>query len=338
MKLSNVAILGVDHVDGPHRVPSAVLASQMADTLRRLGFKLNFLNTLAGVAARRFFDPGTPPSRVAAAAGERLLTRLGTARDRVGVLVNTSVCRDFLEPSTAAMVHGELGLGGHCASFDLGNACLGFLNGMDLAGTLIERGEVELALVVAGEVSRDVTEATVLRLAAPDADSAMLRSQLASLTLGSGGVAMLLGPADRHPGAHRYLGGVALSATEHRHLCRGRADRMDTDAVGLLSAGVDLARATWVRARQELGWGVGSLEWVLMHQVSRPHTEQLAAALGLSLDRCPTIFQEFGNIGPASLPILLSKHEQSGRLRRGHRVGLLGIGSGLSCQMAEVVW
>ena len=51
-----------------------------------------------------------------------------------------------------------------------------------------------------------------------------------------------------------------------------------------------------------------------------------------------TVFPEFGNVGPASVPIALSKLKEMGRLEKGKRVALLGIGSGLNCSMAEVVW
>jgi len=51
-----------------------------------------------------------------------------------------------------------------------------------------------------------------------------------------------------------------------------------------------------------------------------------------------TIFHEHGNIGPASVPIVLSKLKEMGRLKKGKRVALLGIGSGLNCSMAEVEW
>ena len=43
-------------------------------------------------------------------------------------------------------------------------------------------------------------------------------------------------------------------------------------------------------------------------------------------------------IGPASVPIVLSKLKEMGRLKKGQRIALLGIGSGLNCSMAEVVW
>jgi len=51
------------------------------------------------------------------------------------LLVTTSVCRDFIEPSTASVVHGGLELPKTCLSFDVGNACLAFLNGIDIAAS-----------------------------------------------------------------------------------------------------------------------------------------------------------------------------------------------------------
>jgi 3-oxoacyl-[acyl-carrier-protein] synthase-3 len=35
---------------------------------------------------------------------------------------------------------------------------------------------------------------------------------------------------------------------------------------------------------------------------------------------------------------VLSKLKQLGKLKKGDRIALLGIGSGLNCSMAEVVW
>ena len=76
----------------------------------------------------------------------------------------------------------------------------------------------------------------------------------------------------------------------------------------------------------------------VIHQVSRVHTEEFVRLLGIDPRKVLTIFPEFGNIGPASVPVALSKLKESGRLVKGKRIALLGIGSGLNCSMAEVVW
>jgi 3-oxoacyl-[acyl-carrier-protein] synthase-3 len=76
----------------------------------------------------------------------------------------------------------------------------------------------------------------------------------------------------------------------------------------------------------------------VIHQVSATHTNTLAAQLGLSREKIFTIFEEFGNIGPAGVPTVLAKTVEAGRVKKGDRVALLGIGSGLNCSMMDVQW
>ncbi len=47
---------------------------------------------------------------------------------------------------------------------------------------------------------------------------------------------------------------------------------------------------------------------------------------------------DHGNIGPAGVPIAFSKLVASNTLKDGDRIALMGIGSGINCSMAELVW
>jgi acyl-CoA:acyl-CoA alkyltransferase len=337
MRFSRVSVASVAHVEAPHRVTSRELEEQLSPLLRRLGLASGAISALSGVEARRFWDADTQPSFAAAHAGERALAKAGIDRKAIGALVSTSVCRDFVEPSTASVVHRALGLSPRCRSFDLGNACLGFIDGMEMVATLIEHGSIDYALVVDGEGSRFTVERTIERLN-QSGGAREFAEEFATLTLGSGGAAMVLARSDLVPDGHRFSGGVRLSDTQNNDLCRGHADRMVTHAQRLLQAGLDLAGATFELARAELGWEPRVLDEIVIHQVSRQHTERLAQRLGVELDRILPIYAELGNVGPASIPIALSMAEQRGRLTSGTRVALMGIGSGISCAMAEVLW
>lgn len=338
MRFQNVSIASVAHIEAPHRITSAELAERLRPTLERLGMRGNLLEDVAGIRERRVFDLDTPPSEAAYQAAEKALAMAGVPRERIGILVNTSVCRDFLEPSTASIVHGRLGLAEHCQNFDVGNACLAFLNGMDIAARMIERGDIDYALIVNGENSRTITERTVERMLDPNITALQVRDEFASLTLGSGGAAMVMGRTDLLPEGHAYLGSVARSATQWHKLCYGNIDRMVTDTKMLLIEGLKLAAKTFQVARQAFGWVAQEIDEFVIHQVSRVHTEEFVALLGIDPKKVFTIFPEFGNIGPASVPIALSKLNEAGRLQKGKRVALMGIGSGLNCSMAEVVW
>lgn len=337
MLFSSVSVASVAYVDAPQRVSSRDLEDQLAPLLKRLGIAPGIIASLSGVQARRFWDEGVQPSDVAAQAGEKALRAARIDRERVGVIVSTSVCRDFVEPSVASLVHRHLQLSPRCRNFDLGNACLGFLDGMEMVAAMIERGAIDYGLVVDGEGSRFAVERTVERLNA-SGDARALGEEFATLTLGSGAAAMVLARSDLVPGGHPFRGSVALASTDWNHLCRGQTDRMVTDAQKLLTAGLDLAMRTFEMAKTELGWSADALDEVVIHQVSRQHTERLAAQLGVALTKIHAIYPEHGNVGPASVPIVLAKAEEIGRLRPGMRVALLGIGSGLNCSMGEIVW
>jgi 3-oxoacyl-[acyl-carrier-protein] synthase-3 len=113
---------------------------------------------------------------------------------------------------------------------------------------------------------------------------------------------------------------------------------MVTDTRMLLIEGLKLAQKTFVAAKVALGWAVDELDQFVIHQVSQPHTQAVVKAFGIDPKKVMTIFGEHGNIGPASVPIVLSKLKDLGRLKKGDRIALMGIGSGLNCSMAEVVW
>ena len=113
---------------------------------------------------------------------------------------------------------------------------------------------------------------------------------------------------------------------------------MVADGRMLMIEGVKLGQKTFAAAKQALGWVVEELDEFVIHQVSKAHTQAFLKSFGIDPKKVMTIFGEHGNIGPASVPIVLSKLREMGRLKKGSRVALLGIGSGLNCSMAEVVW
>ena len=338
MLFQHVAIAGLAHIDAPRQLTSAEINARLKPTLDRLGIKSNVLEDIAGIRSRRLWDDGVEASDAATLAGVKALADAGIDPSRIGLLVSTSVSRDYLEPSTASIVCGNLGMSDTCQNFDVANACLAFLNGMDIASRMIERGEIDYALIVDGETANLAYEKTLARMASPDLTEEEFRNEMATLTLGCGAAGMVLARAELAPGAPRYRGGVTRAATQWNTLCRGNLDRMVTDTKMLLIEGMKLASKTFAAAKLALGWVVEEVDEFVIHRVSKVHTQAMVEAFGIDPKKVLTIFGEHGNIGPASVPIVLSKLREMGRLKKGDRIALLGIGSGLNCSMAEVVW
>ena len=337
-RYDGVVISGLAHVDAPHVVTSTDIEAQMAETYERLGVPVGLLEQLSGITERKIWDAGTQPSQVAAQAAELAMADSGFTGGEMGVLINTSVCRDFIEPSTASLVHSRLGLPPQAGNFDLGSACLGFINGMNLVAGMIERGEIDHGLVVDGEGSSFCVDSTIERLASPTCDMETFREQFATLTLGSGSVAMVLSRADLAGDGHQFLGGLSRAATQHAGLCTGQPNEMRTDTKGLMVAGLELAKEGWKEAAETFNWSAGDFDSCVLHQVSKAHTRAVSDTLQLDMEKIPLIFPTFGNIGPAGVPTVLSKATKDGTISAGDRVVLMGIGSGLNVAFSELIW
>jgi 3-oxoacyl-[acyl-carrier-protein] synthase-3 len=334
-RFSNTTILTVSSADATRVVTSADIDEQLADTYRRVRLRPGLLERLVGIRERRWWPDGVTFVDGAAMAGAKAISESGIDPAEIGLMVNTSVSRMHLEPSTATAVHHALGLPTSCQNFDVTNACLGFVNGIELAGAMIDSGRVDYVLVVNGEDSQKVQERTIASLSSPDTTSKDVMAQFASLTLGCGAAAMVLGRADRHPEGHRVVASASRAGTEHHGLCIGDNDGMFTDLKGLLDAGLQLSQDLWDEATGEFDWA-GGMDRYVIHQVSQVHTNAVCERLGIDPTRVPRTFPDRGNIGPASVPFTLAGVAHD--LVDGDRVLLMGIGSGLNASILEIAW
>jgi 3-oxoacyl-[acyl-carrier-protein] synthase-3 len=238
----------------------------------------------------------------------------------------------------ASLVHGRLGLPARCLNFDIGNACLAFLNGMSVLADMIDQGRIKAALIVDSESARDVIESTVRRLLREETTMDDFRDNFAALTLGSGAVAAVLTHRSISRTGHRVIGHVAMADTRHSNLCLGQPTEMIVHARPLMEAGVNLAKRTWTEAERVFGWTPDVIDLFVGHQVGKRHQQFLFESLSLDQDRAFVTYPFLGNVGPASVPLTLALAEERGRLKGGERIALMGIGSGLNCSMMEIRW
>jgi 3-oxoacyl-[acyl-carrier-protein] synthase III len=330
-----------------HALPSEVTTSKeleekLAPVYAKLNLNVGRLELMSGIRERRHWPEGTRPSEVATRAAEDALSRSGVERSSIGMLIHSAVCRDFLEPATASVVHGALGLPESASAFDLSNACLGFVNAMCVVAQAIEAGTIEAGLVVAGEDGGPLVRQTIRALLKnPDVSRRDVKLAYASLTIGSGAVACVLTRDSISKVSRKLLGGYSRAATEHVGLCQGDhvgrdGPLMETDSEALLQAGNVLAKHTWDGFLKFMGWNARDVERVVTHQVGSAHRRLLLETLAINpLIDFPTVGR-LGNIGSVSLPLTYDLAERAEHIAEGHRVALLGIGSGLHCCMLGV--
>lgn len=346
MKYSKVYIDSFGYELPPNVVTSDDLEKRLEPVYDALHFQPGQLEAITGIRERRFWDPGFQMHDGAVKAGRKALAASGISPSDVGMLIYGGVCRDNLEPATACAVADGLGFGAETQVYDVSNACLGILTGMVQVANAIELGQVRAGMIVSCESARQIVDITIDRLL-ETLDMDIFKKTVATLTGGSGAVAVILTAETLTDAGHRLLGGATRSAVEHHQLCVWGPDTgipasglhiMETDPVGVLQNGVVLGIETFRAFRRELAVPENKPDKVICHQVGTTHQRNILDAIGIDASQDFTTFKFLGNIGTVSLPITAAIAAEREFLTAGDLVGFLGIGSGLNCLMLGVEW
>ena len=172
--------------------------------------------------------------------------------------------------------------------YDTSNACLGILSGMIQIANMIELGQIRAGLVVGSETGRELVENTIRRL---NADTSLTRkdikSLVASLTIGSGSVAILLCEESLSRTGNRFLAASVLARTEHHQLCQstGLENFMQTDSEELMKCGASpLATKPSITSCEKPTGNRHDIDKTICHQVGVAHRRLLFESLDLSPD------------------------------------------------------
>jgi 3-oxoacyl-[acyl-carrier-protein] synthase-3 len=338
MRYENVCIEGMGYFIPDHVVTSDWIEAQLAPYYQALGIPLGRIEHLTKITERRWFDEGVSFSDAATWAAQKAIEDAGVAASEVQFLVNTSVCRDYIEPATAVIVHNNLGLPPTAGNFDLSNACLGFLNGMAVAANMIELGQIDTALVVSAEGVREGQLATIERLLSNPPDMMAFRANLATFTLGSGSVAMVLTHRSKSKTGKKLIGGFTYAQTQYHGLCVAQPTWMHTDSTALLREGLKAIVAAWKGFQKTLGWTNDGIGKLFTHRVSEKQRVLGLQMLGLPEGRDYPTLTYLGNIASVSCPISMAIARDKGFLKDGDRVAMIGVGSGINSIILGVQW
>ncbi len=137
-----------------HYLPERVVTSEELEIqagYERFGLKPGLCLMLSGCKTRHYAAPDEACSDLATKACAEAMEDAGVTADEIDAVIFGSVTQDFAEPATANRVACNLGIQNSFV-FDVKNACNAFLQGLDIADSLIRTEKAGTVLVVSGEV------------------------------------------------------------------------------------------------------------------------------------------------------------------------------------------
>jgi 3-oxoacyl-[acyl-carrier-protein] synthase-3 len=263
----------------------------------------------------------------AVTAGRACLARSRYAPNDVQVLVNAGVHRDghVCEPAIAAYVQHRLDInvefqGPRTLSFDLLNGACGMINGLYVASSLVQAGEVRVGMVVSSEANGDRRPDPSWPY--PASGAAVILDRSPDDAVGFG--AFAFHTDERHAGA--------LTSTVSLAVPRGRL--VLTRDPGLEDAFLAGAAPAVDAVLSKDGLRREAIDLVVPAQVSAGFLARLPAAIGVTPDRVLDLTATLADTHSTSVLLALHRAVEAGRLPRGSKALLLAFGSGVTVAAA----
>ena len=245
-------------------------------------------------------------------AAERLVLGLGWDKGSIDVLLFASVTGDYKTPPTSAILQDRLRLPASTFVLDVPMGCCGCMYGINVAGNLLSSGSAKRALVLVGD--------TAMRMGSPKDKSRMplfgdcgtalaLEFDPAAAdiiidfnTMGSGYKALMT-----PHGGYRYP--ITRKSFDYEDFGNGiiRAPKdalingMDVFSFAITKPAISLKKML-----DDLGINKDNdVDFYLIHQANKLIVDRIVKKLKLPVDKVPYNLQKFGNLGGASLLMLM---------------------------------
>lgn len=274
-----------------------------------------------GIRFRHLTPDGQCASDLALQASLAALDAGGLQPADIDLVIVATSTPDYIFPSTAALLQSKLGIANGAAAFDVQAVCSGFIYGLTIAEKFIRGGSHKRALVVGAEVFSRILDWK-------DRGTCVLFGDGAgAVVLEASDAPGILASALHADGAYHGILSVAGSVAAGQ-VTGDPFLRMDGQAVFKFAVRVlgEVANEVLDNA----GLQVADIDWLIPHQANARILQATAKRLGLSSDKVIMTVDRHGNTSAASIPLALDLAVRDGRVRRGQRVILEGVGGGFT--------
>jgi 3-oxoacyl-[acyl-carrier-protein] synthase-3 len=291
-----------------------------AEFAARLDTNDAWIRERTGIERRHIAEKSQASSDLALQASKRALQAADITADQLDLIVVATSTPDYVFPSTACLLQAKLGVKGS-AAFDVQAVCSGFVYGLATADTFIRSGQYKKALVVGAEVFSRILDWNDRGTCVLFGDGAGAVVLVAS---GKPGIhASVLRADGSHAGMLSVPGNVCGGAVVGSPFLQMNGQAVFKFAVKVLE---ESARETVAAAQMELA----DIDWLIPHQANVRILDATARKLGLPPEKLVVTVDHHGNTSAASVPLALDEFVRAGKIRRGQRLLLQGVGGGFT--------
>ena len=304
--IKNVALRGVTGTVPNHPVKTTdfpFFTEEEAETF----------NNTVGIRNRYIASDEICASDLCFDAAERLISGLGWEKESIDILIFESVTGDYKTPPTSGILQNRLGLPQSTFVLDVPMGCCGCMYAINIAGNLISAGTAKRALLLIGDTAarmgspKDKSRVPLFGdcgvAMAVEFDTEAADIKIEFNTLGSGYQALMTPHGGyRHPITQEEsfveedFGNGIIRAPKDA-LING----MDVFAFAISKPPISVKK---MMEDEHLDKD-NDVDYFLIHQANKLIVDRLVKKLKLNPEKVPYNLQKFGNLGGASIPMLM---------------------------------
>jgi 3-oxoacyl-[acyl-carrier-protein] synthase-3 len=287
---------------------------------------------MVGIKTRHLAPEAVCSSDLCLTAARHILSELAWAPETVDCVIMITQSPDYFQPSTACVIHKELGLSDRCAAFDVGLGCSGYTYGLWLAAMMLDNPSFKRVLLLHGE--------TPSRFSDP-------RNRTVGLLFGDAGTATAI-EAGTGSASEKWWFSLHTDGEGYRDLIiegggfrdRFAADRtkhfLSMNGPGIMNFTLKRIPALISDTLNAAGVGSGAVDYFVLHQSNRFIMGHLARKCNIPEVKMPLTLWEYGNTGGPSVPLTITQGKLTRPGDRGLTLLLVAYGVGLSWGSALV--
>ena len=326
-----------------HFPETIVTNSEIAERVQK--WTAEEIATKTGIRERRFAAPEECASDLATKAAEKLIEQGDLDPKEVDYLIFCTQSPDYFLPTTACTIQDRLGLPRTCCAIDFNQGCSGYVIGLSLAKGVIASGQASRVLLLTGETYSKYMhpmDHSVCTLFGDGATATIIRARESQEGIGGfffgtdgSGAKNLIVPAGamRKPRnketAKEYTDKDGNTRSENHLYMNGRE---------VYRFALTEVPKTIKALLKKSNLSAEDIDFLILHQANRFMLDKIAERIDISEERIPHDFEDIGNTVSSTVPIVLQRLVERGRLRSGHRVMMIGFGVGYSWAGCIATW
>ena len=293
-------------------------------------WRLEDIEEKTGVNIRYISAPEQTATDMAALAAEKIFSS-GVQKEEIEFLILITQSPDYALPTSACILQDRLGLDKSCMAFDVNLGCSGFIYGLAIGGSLIERGLAKKGLVICSETYTKYIDKS-------DRTCRPLFSDAASAALLSSSDHNDIGPFEMGTDGSGFNNLILPSSGTRVNDQQADEKNLFMNGSEIFMFTMDMVPKCVNALLDKSGTQMEDIDLFIFHQASKLVIDNIIRRLNLPEEKVYVNYNQIGNTVSASIPIALSQALQERRLKNNDQVMLVGFGVGYSWGSCLLRW